>query len=78
MYAKLRMLDGKLSVFFRLDLGFWEKTWTKKVAGWSGPKKEWKLLGYELKLGDGWDLSCTLMGNDDSVPGSCPTPSWLE
>ncbi|MCP4675678.1 MAG: hypothetical protein GY854_09270 [Deltaproteobacteria bacterium] len=45
--AVLRTLDGRIYVFVKVDIGFWEKTWKKKLASWNGPRIELPIFDLE-------------------------------
>jgi hypothetical protein len=55
----LRTLDGKVSLFVEVDLGFWDKTFTKKLFGWKGPEYTIPLFDYEYAFDN--DLTYDVM-----------------
>jgi hypothetical protein len=43
---ELRTLDGKISCFAKVDVGFWDKTFQKKIVSWKGPRFSYSLFDY--------------------------------
>jgi hypothetical protein len=44
--AETQLLNGQVNAFAKLDIGFFEKTFRKKLFGWPGLKNDWTI--YEL------------------------------
>ncbi|MCP4600302.1 MAG: hypothetical protein GY847_07180 [Proteobacteria bacterium] len=49
--AVLRMLDGKVSLYAKVNLGFAKKTFKKKLFGWKGLENRWNLLNFQYNVG---------------------------
>lgn len=50
----VRLLDGKIAVFIKINLGLFSASYSYKLFGWAGIKRSWKLFSepYEVPLDD--------------------------
>ena len=47
----LRTLDGKISLFVKVDLWIWEETYRKKLVDWNGFDFSTNIFNYSFNLG---------------------------
>jgi hypothetical protein len=52
MDLDIRTLDGYISLFAKVDLGFWGKTYQKKIVSWQGPRFSFPLFSYKERLAE--------------------------